>query len=178
MAKRTVVTWPDEVLRTPGDDVPDMTGEVAKLIDDMFETMHASRGIGLAAQQVGVTLRVIVVDVPREEGGRGPLALANPRVVETHGHTSIEEGCLSFPGLTVEVPRAASVLVRGIDRDGREIDVEADGLFAVCLQHEIDHVDGITFVDRLAPLARRVALRTYFDNLRAHAPAERVVLPI
>src|SRR5262249_4075080 len=143
---------------TPIEKVDD---NVRKLIDDMLETMYQSDGVGLAAPQVGVTQRLIVVDcAPRPEdedpntplGPREPHAIVNPEIVARSGSILWEEGCLSVPGFTDEIERAENVTVRGLDRDGNPLELQATGLLAVCLQHEIDHLEGVLFVDRLSRL--------------------------
>ena len=152
-----------DILRRRADEVPGPDPELDRLIDDMFETMYAAKGIGLAGPQVGVAQRVIVVDV-NDEGGEklGPFALLNPRVVEAGGELDKhEEGCLSIPNVTGVVERPWHVVVEGLDRQGQPVTIEADGMLARCLQHEIDHLDGILFIDRLSPLKRNMLLRKY-----------------
>jgi peptide deformylase len=154
--------WPDPVLSRPTDRVGEITPEVRKLVDDMVETMYDDDGIGLAAPQVGVSLRVCVMDVAaKEDQGPSLLALINPEIVEREGDVTYEEGCLSFPGLNVEVKRAARVKVQALDKEGAPVELELEGLPAICVQHEIDHLDGVVFIDRLSPLRRRLALREY-----------------
>jgi peptide deformylase len=126
---------------------------VRKLIGDMLETMYEAPGIGLAAIQVNQPRRVIVVDISEERNQ--PLALVNPEILEKHGEEQMEEGCLSVPGVYEPVQRAERVRVRALDRDGGAIEMEADGLLAVCIQHEIDHLDGKLFVDYLSNLKRQ-----------------------
>ena len=152
-----------DILRRRADEVPGPDPELDRLIDDMFETMYAAKGIGLAGPQVGVGRRVIVVDV-NDEGGEklGPFALFNPRVVEAGTQLDKhEEGCLSIPNVTGVVERPWHVVVEGLDRQGQPVTIEADGMLARCLQHEIDHLDGILFIDRLSPLKRNMLLRKY-----------------
>ena len=152
-----------EILRRVADDVPGPDEELDHLIDDMFETMYENKGIGLAGPQVGVARRVIVVDVNDEEGETlGPFALLNPRVVEVGSQLDKhEEGCLSIPNVTGVVERPWHVVVEGLDRQGEPVTLEADGMLARCLQHEIDHLDGVLFIDRLSPLKRNMLLRKY-----------------
>jgi peptide deformylase len=152
-----------DILRRRADDVPGPDEELDRLIDDMFETMYENKGIGLAGPQVGVAKRVIVVDV-NDEGGEklGPFALLNPRVVEAGAELDKhEEGCLSIPNVTGVVERPWHVVVEGLDRRGEPVTLEADGMLARCLQHEIDHLDGVLFIDRLSPLKRNMLLRRY-----------------
>jgi peptide deformylase len=152
-----------DILRRRADDVPGPDEELDRLIDDMFETMYENKGIGLAGPQVGVAKRVIVVDV-NDEGGEklGPFALLNPRLVEAGTELDKhEEGCLSIPNVTGVVERPWHVVVEGLDRRGEPVTLEADGMLARCLQHEIDHLDGVLFIDRLSPLKRNMLLRKY-----------------
>ncbi|HLL47790.1 MAG TPA: peptide deformylase [Longimicrobiaceae bacterium] len=149
-----------EVLRTPAVEVEEVDDDLRRLIDDMFATMWKAEGVGLAAPQVGISRRVIVVDVHDE--GVEPFALVNPRVVESSKETEKgEEGCLSIPGLTAAVERPAHVAVEGLDRDGNPLRVEGGGLLARCLQHEIDHLDGVLFLDRVGPLKRKMLLQKW-----------------
>lgn len=145
----------DPVLRQETTPVAAITDELRRLIDDMFDTMHAAKGIGLAAPQVGRLDRVAVVDV---EGGQQPIALVNPEIVWSEGTAKAEEGCLSIPDVFGDVERRANVLVRALDRDGKTIEIQASELLARCLQHEIDHLHGKLFIDYLSVLKRRAAL--------------------
>jgi len=173
VAVRPIRHWPDAVLSRPTDRVTEITPEVRKLIDDMIETMYDGDGIGLAAPQVGVSLRVFVMDVaPKEEQGRSPVALVNPEIVEREGEATYDEGCLSFPGLNVEVKRAARVKVRALDREGQPIELDVSDLPAICVQHETDHLDGVVFIDRVNAVRRRLALREY-RRLMENAAANR-----
>ena len=152
-----------EVLRRKADDVDGPGEELDALIADMFETMYAEKGIGLAAPQIGLSKRLIVVDVNDETGEEmGAFALLNPRIVESG--TALdkhEEGCLSIPGVTGVVERPWTVTVEGLTQKGEPIRIEAEGMLARCLQHEIDHLDGVLFIDRLSPLKRNMVLRKY-----------------
>ncbi len=151
-----ILQYPDPVLQSPAAPVDAIGGDVARLIEDMAETMYAAPGVGLAAPQVGVGRRVIVLDVrgENEERGKRLLKLINPRIAEREGEIVWEEGCLSVPELTAPVKRARRVLVRAWTPEEREIQVEAEDLLAVALQHEIDHLDGRLFLDRLSRLKR------------------------
>ena len=151
-----ILEYPDPVLKKRATPVPNLTGDVATLVQSMAETMYAAPGIGLAAPQVGVSQRIIVLDVRGVDGapGKGLLQLVNPEIVERDGEIVWEEGCLSVPDLTTPVKRAQRVLVRAWTPEEREIEVEADELLAVALQHEIDHLDGTLLVDRLSRLKR------------------------
>ena len=161
MAIREVIKYPDPILKTKTVPVSEITPEIKTLIDDMVETMYDKRGIGLAANQVGVSKRVVVLDVPDEdtegterEKGKNLIALINPEIVNFQGSIRYEEGCLSVPGITAEVVRAAEVRVKALDREGKPVEISAGGLFAIALQHEIDHIDGVLFIDRLSWLKR------------------------
>jgi peptide deformylase len=149
-----------DVLRRRATEVESVDDDLRGLIRDMFETMYAAEGIGLAGPQVGIERRVMVVDV-QEEGSR-PLALVNPRIVESATDTDkAEEGCLSIPGVSGVVERPITVVVEALTERGEPIRVEAEGLLARCLQHEVDHLDGVLFVDRLSPLKRNMVLKRY-----------------
>lgn len=149
-----------EVLRRRADEVEGPDPELDRLVDDMFETMYDARGIGLAAPQIGVSRRLIVVDV--NEPDVKPFALYNPRIVEQSPQTDkAEEGCLSIPGVGGVVERPSTVVVEGLDRAGNPVRIEAEAMLARCLQHEIDHLDGVLFFDRMSPLKRNMVLRKY-----------------
>lgn len=151
---RPILTYPDPFLSTKALPVPNVDETVRELIHDMFETMVASNGVGLAATQVGVGKRVIVVDVSPLEEGVEPLALVNPEIVGKQGRASGVEGCLSVPGVEGTVCRHESIVVQGMNEHGDPVIIEANGLLSRALQHEIDHLDGILFIDRLdAPAA-------------------------
>jgi len=151
---RRILTYPDPILKQQAADVPDIDGALVSTIDDMVETMYAAPGVGLAAPQIGLSQRVIVLDVDHEDKGKHLLKIINPVIAETDGEIVWEEGCLSVLDYTAEVRRAARVLVRGWTPEGKEIAIEADDLLAVALQHEIDHLDGKLFLDRLSRLKR------------------------
>jgi peptide deformylase len=149
-----------EVLRRRADEIEAPDAELDRLIDDMFETMYDARGIGLAAPQIGISRRLIVVDV--NEPDVKPFALINPRIVESGDvRAKDEEGCLSIPGVSGVVERPLTVVVEGLDRAGNPVRIEAEAMLARCLQHEIDHLDGVLFVDRMSPLKRNMVLRKY-----------------
>jgi peptide deformylase len=153
MAKLTILEYPDPRLRTRAAPVAVVDDSVRRLIDDMFETMYAAPGVGLAATQVNVHKRVLVADVSSEQNA--PVAFVNPEIIERQGRTEAEEGCLSVPGIFDKLnTRSERVLVRALDRDGRPFELEADGLLAVCIQHEMDHLEGKLFVDYLSELKR------------------------
>ena len=146
---RQILTYPDPFLLRKAAPVARVDDRIRELVRDMFETMYAASGIGLAAPQVGVGKRVIVVDVSTVEKEVPPLALVNPEIVERKGQVEGTEGCLSVPGVEGIVPRAESVLVRALDPQGQPVQIRAEGLLSRALQHEIDHLDGILFIDRI-----------------------------
>ena len=144
--------YPDPCLRRVADPVPQVDKKTERLVDDMIHTMYEAGGIGLAAVQVNVPKRVTVVDV--SEDRNNPQVFINPEIVHTDGAAECEEGCLSLPGICAPVTRAARVRVRALDRAGRPLEIEAEGILAVCLQHEIDHLNGKLFIDYLSRLKR------------------------
>lgn len=153
MSIRPILHFPDERLRTESQPVDQVDDGIRQLIDDMFETMYEAPGIGLAAPQVNVFQRVIVIDISEDKSA--PLAFINPELLETRGVEQMEEGCLSVPGIYETVQRADWIRVRALDRNGDVFEKEVDGLEAVCIQHEIDHLDGKLFVDYLSNLKRQ-----------------------
>lgn len=154
MALRRILTFPEESLKEPSTVVENIDGRVAELVRDMAETMYDAPGVGLAAPQVGVNERIIVVDIAPEGEARQLVQLINPVIVEREGSIVWEEGCLSVVDYTAEVTRARRVLVQGWTPDQKEIRIEAEELMAVALQHEIDHLDGKLFLDRISRLKR------------------------
>lgn len=167
MAIRRICKYGDKILakKTKKVDFSALRKELPVLLADMFETMDAVGGAGLAANQVGLDLRLAVIKIQRE--GEEPLSIViiNPEIVEKSGSMYEEEGCLSFPGLFARIRRAAKVKVRAINEKGLPIEINAEGLFAKALQHEVDHLDGVTFVDRL-PLISRLKLKTTLMKLK------------
>jgi len=160
MALRTILTAPDPRLKKKSKPVDTVDAETRQLMDDMLDTMYAAPGIGLAAPQVGELKRVIVLDIDREDTKTGPLFMANPEIVEaSDDDATYEEGCLSLPDHYSDVARPARVKVRYLDRDGVQKDLACEGLLATCVQHEIDHLDGILFVDHISALKRNMILR-------------------
>jgi peptide deformylase len=151
---RRILTYPDPVLKQVATEVPNIDGTLVSTVDDMVETMYAAPGVGLAAPQIGLAQRVIVLDIDHENQGKHLLKIINPVIAESDGEVVWEEGCLSVRDYTAEVMRAARVLVRGWSPEGKEIAVEGEELLAVALQHEIDHLDGKLFIDRLSRLKR------------------------
>ena len=169
MARLPILEFPDPRLRTRAAPVADVDATIRKLIDDMFETMYAAPGIGLAATQVNVHKRVLVVDVT--ENRSQPLALINPEIVSRDGVEETEEGCLSVPGVYDKVTRAERIRVRTLDRNGKQIELDADGLLAVCIQHEMDHLEGKLFVDYLSEL-KRTRIRKKLEKERKDRAGE------
>ncbi|MFV4846198.1 peptide deformylase [Edwardsiella tarda] len=153
MAVLQVLHFPDERLRTIAKPVNEVTPEIQRIVDDMFETMYAEEGIGLAATQVDIHQRIIVIDTSENRDQR--LVLINPELLQKGGETGIEEGCLSVPEQRALVPRAETITVRALDRDGKPFELETDGLLAICIQHEMDHLMGKLFIDYLSPLKRQ-----------------------
>ena len=144
----------------------ELNGELQGLIDSMIETMYAAPGIGLAAPQVGESKRLIVVDVSTREEKHPLIVLINPVIVSVEGKIDSEEGCLSVPGYTSTIRRSERVLVKGVDREGRPVEIEATGLLSRVLQHEIDHLDGILFIDRLSPIKKEFFRKRYLRKNR------------
>jgi len=169
MAKLEILEFPDPRLRTKARAVlaADFTPELQRLIDDMFETMYAAPGIGLAATQVDVHLRFMVIDVSEDKSA--PLVFINPEIRAHEGSQISHEGCLSVPGIQAEVDRFASLRVAALDRHGQPFELDADDLLAVCIQHEMDHLDGKLFVDYLSPLKREMVKRRLAKQRRAKA---------
>ena len=166
VAIRRIHTWPDDVLRRKADPVEDFGEELQALIDDMLETMYAAPGIGLAAPQVGVSRRLLVIDTSSDTDPGQVIVIANPEIVETEDEVEAEEGCLSVPEFRSDVKRAARVLVEGLDRDGKPVRIEAEGLHAIVLQHEIDHLNGKLFIDRISSLKREMYKRRVRKKMR------------
>ena len=167
MSKLTVLHFPDPRLRNKALPVDAVDEDIGQLSRDMLETMYAEKGIGLAATQVGVPKRVVVMDL--SEGKDSPMVLVNPEIKEKSGSEEMEEGCLSVPGFFETVTRAEQVVFQHLNLDGEEVEVRADGLLAVCVQHEIDHLDGKLFIDYLSPLKQQ-RLRKKLEK-RNKAPA-------
>ncbi len=173
MAILKILEYPDSRLRTIAAPVETVDDRIRRLVDDMFETMYAAPGIGLAATQVDVHQRVLVLDV--SESRDQPVCLINPELLASEGRTAGEEGCLSVPGYAETVERAESVRVRALDRDGQPVELEADGLLAVCIQHEMDHLDGKLFVDYLSELKRQRLRKRMEKSRRRDEPVSTVV---
>jgi peptide deformylase len=170
MTVRSIITYPDPFLRQPTAPVAAVTDETRRLIDDMIETMYAEPGVGLAAIQIGVGQSVIVYDDSPSEEERRAEALVNPEILEESGSLLSEnEGCLSVPDFRADVQRAARVRVRGLDREGRPVEFEAEGFRAIVLQHEIDHLRGILFIDRISSLKRELYKRRVKKQMKQSA---------
>ncbi|MFP1724496.1 peptide deformylase [Lonsdalea quercina] len=153
MSVLQVLHFPDERLRTIAKPVKEVNAEIQRIVDDMFDTMYEEEGIGLAATQVDIHQRIIVIDVSEERNER--LVLINPELIEKSGDTGIEEGCLSIPETRALVSRAERIKIRALNRDGESFELETDGLLAICIQHEMDHLVGKLFIDYLSPLKRQ-----------------------
>ncbi len=172
MAQLEILHFPDSRLRTRAKPVESVDGRIRTLVRDMFETMYAAPGIGLAATQVNFHRRVIVIDVSEDKDS--PLALINPTILEREGKIETEEGCLSVPGVYEPVYRAEQIRVAALDRDGKRFEIDADGLLAVCIQHEMDHLEGKLFVDYLSTLKRQ-RIRKKLEKQRRLEPASNTL---
>jgi peptide deformylase len=160
MAIRTILHYPDKRLRSPGEPVTEFGPSLAKLVEDMAETMYAAPGVGLAATQIGEAVRLFIIDIATAEDAPSELRVfVNPEILERNGEQVWEEGCLSFPGVHEEIQRAERVRVRAQDVNGAVFELEADGLLAVAIQHENDHLDGKLMVDHLGLIRRRLVHR-------------------
>lgn len=157
MKELEILEFPDPRLRRRAEPVAQVDDELRETIDAMFETMYAAPGIGLAATQVNITRRFMVIDVSEDKDER--LVFINPEILASEGHQIMEEGCLSVPGIFAEVERAERIRVKALDRNGEPFEMDAEGLLATCIQHEIDHLDGKLFVDYLTPLKRQKVKR-------------------
>ncbi len=159
MALMDIVKWPHPVLETPGDPVTQFNGDLKRLVGDMFETMYAAPGVGLAAVQVGLSKRLFVMDC---SGGKNPdqrIVMINPEVIHVEGEQNGEEGCLSFPGIFTPVERSLRAVVRAHDINGNEFELDDTELTARCMLHETDHCDGIVFLNKMSPLKRELVKR-------------------
>jgi peptide deformylase len=169
MALLEILYFPDPRLRNTAQPVQTVDADIRQLLDDMLDTMYAAPGIGLAATQVNSDKRVVVIDVSEEKDQ--PLCLINPEILELDGVEEMEEGCLSVPGVFETVQRADQVRLRALDRDGQTVEIQAGGLLAVCIQHEIDHLDGKLFVDYLSQL-KRTRIRKKLEKEQRQAGSE------
>ena len=160
MMKKKILTIPDPVLRKVSDPVSSVNSEVKNLMDDMLETMYAAPGIGLAAVQIGILKRVIVIDLSKENEKKEPLFIVNPKIISKSKELiSYEEGCLSIPNQFAEVKRPNTCKINFLDYEGKEKEINADGLLATCIQHEIDHLNGILFIDHLSKLKKDLIIK-------------------
>jgi peptide deformylase len=172
MAIRTILHYPDKRLRTPGEPVTRFDDELRALIDDMAETMYAAPGVGLAAPQIGVNKRLYIIDTASGEDEPSDLRVfINPEIIATEGELLFEEGCLSFPGVREEIKRYERVTVRALDEKGEPFELEADGLLAIAIQHEGDHLDGKLMIDRMSILRKRIVHKAMQKRAVDEAPA-------
>jgi len=180
MAKLPILEYPDPRLRIRAEPVTKVDADIRQLVDDLLETMYAAAGIGLAATQVDRHVRVLAADV--SEGRNEPCCLINPEITELQGTTSSDEGCLSVPEYYDAVERAERIRVSALDRDGNSIEFEAEGLLAICLQHEIDHLDGKLFVDYLSEMKRQRLKKKYLKKSKREPEStkrgDRVATPL
>ena len=160
MSQRKIVIEPDPILREKSKTLERVDDELRKLLDDMLETMYAAPGIGLAAVQVGVLKRLIVIDISKDKEKKNPLFLINPEIISKSKNTSIhEEGCLSLPGHFAEIERPSECRIKFVDYSGKKKELKASGLLATCIQHEVDHLDGILFIDYLSKLKKDMIVK-------------------
>lgn len=175
MSIKPLVILPDPVLRLVSKPVERVDAPLLKLTDDMFETMYDAPGIGLAAIQIGEPLRLLVIDLAKEGEPPAPQVFINPEILDSSDERSVyEEGCLSIPDYYAEVERPAKVRVKHLDRDGKERETEADGLLATCLQHEIDHLNGVLFIDHISKLKRDMVVKKFKKLAKDRPPAKMV----
>ncbi|PWJ80896.1 peptide deformylase [Pseudaminobacter salicylatoxidans] len=175
MTIKPLIILPDPVLRQISKPVERVDGDLRKLADDMLETMYDAPGIGLAAIQIGIPLRLLVIDLAKDDEDKAPMVVINPEILDRSDDRSVyEEGCLSIPDYYAEVERPASVRAKFLDRDGKEQEITAEGLLATCLQHEIDHLNGVLFIDYISKLKRDMVMRK-FKKLAKDRPPSRMV---
>ena len=175
MAIRPLIILPDPVLRQVSKPVERVDDDVQKFASDLLETMYDAPGIGLAGIQIGEPLRILVIDLAKEGEPKAPQIFINPEILSRSDERSVyEEGCLSIPDYYAEVERPARVRVRYVDLDGKEREVEAEGLLATCLQHEIDHLNGVLFIDHISKLKRDMVVRKFRKLARDKPPARMV----
>ena len=168
MSKLKILTYPDNILRQPTNELENVNGDVQKMIDQMAATMYDAPGVGLAAIQVGWDKSVLIYDISPSEQDRSLQVIINPRIVDQQGEILSEnEGCLSVPEFKADVKRYASIIVEGVDREGRPVRLEAEGILAVVLQHEIDHLNGKLFIDHISALKRQLYTRRMKKKLRS-----------
>ncbi|NTF30588.1 peptide deformylase [Rhizobium skierniewicense] len=168
MTIKPLIILPDPLLRQQSKPIEQVDAEITRLADDMLDTMYDAPGIGLAAIQIGVPRRMLVIDISREDEDRNPVVFINPEILKVSDDVSAyEEGCLSIPDYYAEVERPASLTVGYIDRDGKKQTVEAEGLLATCLQHEMDHLNGVLFIDHISRLKRDMVIKKFTKAARA-----------
>jgi peptide deformylase len=167
MASLEIKKYPENILKQKALSIESIDGDIQRLIDDMIETMYAARGLGLAANQVGVLKSLCVIDTSIREEKNPLIVLVNPVIIENEGAEEAEEGCLSVPGYITTIKRAAKVAVKGLNREGKPIEIEATGLLARALQHEIDHLNGLLVIDRISPIRRKFFKRRFKKSLKA-----------
>ena len=171
---RKILTEPDPILRKKCEPLEKVDAETKKLMDDMLETMYAAPGIGLAAVQVGILKRLVVIDISKGEEEKKPIFLINPQIIHKSKKTSVyEEGCLSLPGQFAEIERPAECTLKYIDYNGKEKELKADGLLATCVQHEVDHLNGILFIDYLSKLKKDMIIKKL---VKQQKEIERVIV--
>ncbi|RPH05583.1 MAG: peptide deformylase [Alphaproteobacteria bacterium TMED93] len=171
--KRKIIVEPDPILRKKCNPIEKVDDEIKKLMKDMLETMYDAPGIGLAAIQIGILKRLVVIDISKDEK-KNPLFLVNPKIISQSKTTSVyEEGCLSLPGQFAEIERPSECLVKYIDLDGKEKELKADGLLATCIQHEVDHLNGILFIDYLSKLKKDMIIKKLVKHKKE---IERIVV--
>ena len=170
MTIKPLIILPDPILRQASKPIEHVDDELKRLADDMLETMYDAPGIGLAAIQIGVPRRMLVIDVSREGEDKQPQVFINPEILKSSDERSVyEEGCLSIPDYYAEVERPATITVKYLDRDGKELTAEADGLLATCLQHEIDHLNGVLFIDHISRLKREMVIKKFTKAAKSKA---------
>ncbi len=165
MSKRKIIIEPDPILREKSSPLEKVDNELRKLMDDMLETMYSAPGIGLAAVQVGILKRLIVIDISKEDEKKNPIFFVNPEIIYQSNKTSTyEEGCLSLPGFYAEVERPTECHINYLDYNGKRKKLEADGLLATCIQHEVDHLNGVLFIDHISKLKRDMIIKKLRKN--------------
>ena len=167
MPQREILTYPDPILKQVSESVEEINSDILELVQDMLETMYEAPGIGLAAPQVGQLKRVIVLDLDYRSGEeRKPIVLVNPEILSKEGEILFEEACLSVPEYSAEVKRFEKIKVKGLNEKGEDVEIEGEGLLSVALQHEIDHLDGILFIDRLGLVKRDIFKRKFRKSMK------------
>ena len=175
MTIKPLIILPDPILRQVSTKIEQVNGDIRTLADDMLATMYDAPGIGLAAIQVGVPKRMLVIDLSKEGEDKAPQVFINPEILASSDERSAyEEGCLSIPDYYAEVERPAAVRVKYLDRDGKSQELEAEGLMATCLQHEIDHLNGVLFIDHISKLKRDMVVKKFKKLARDKAPGKMV----